>query len=56
MRMLANLQIEPTRPMVCAIMAPRRAAHLQALGLQETRISQWSGSRRRTGSWGRRSP
>jgi len=25
---LANLQMEPTRPTVCAIMGPRRAAHL----------------------------
>lgn len=25
---LANLQMEPTRPTVCAIMSPRRAAHL----------------------------
>jgi len=44
---LYNLQMEPTRPTVRAIMSPRRAAHLEPLDAR-TRCSIGSASTRRS--------
>ena len=38
--MLANLQLEPTRPMVCAIMSLRRAAQLDRYAAPMVAIAQ----------------